>query len=1020
MVCGPGGFRIGAVLLLLSMSGLEKAAWVAAPPQAGDQGGRWRTGGEGEAAPRTLRDFRGGEYAEDLEEAEQWFRKGRRHRARNLWEEILDAFEEEEGEDRPAPGEAAAARYGLARIFVTTGRYEEALVELTQGRRLLDFAEFTLLEARIRLRTGRPERALELLEPLWRQKGDRELALEAGILLAAAKERIGRAPEAGRIRARIEDLGKREILRSPRAKLAYARALIGLGGGERLQEASALLIEITKQDPLEAEAYVERGKLLYAVYREARGYPSGESEFQRALENCGEVEEALVQLFLTRKDNYLLDYTKTLSYLERALALNPRSVPALRAKAARRMDDRAFEAARRLLLKALAVDPKDPGTLAEMAAVSALLARKEEEDRYRARVAAVSGGRPLADLVLGRHLIALYRFLDAVPVLARAYAAAGEDPEICLSYGKALIYAGRGEEGAALLAEVRRLRPGFVDPWRENQLLLQERLAKEYETIERGNFVFVLHPEERGVLLPYLSRTYEEAWRELGVKYGTFPDCKIRVENFARFGDFSVRTIGYQGFGALGACFGCFITSVSPAAAELRAQFSWKVTAWHEFSHVLHLKLSRARVPRWLTEGMAVYEEISLDRSYDRRMERELYSAWRNSELLPVARLNQAFRGSRILFGYYQGGLIVRHIARDFGFPKCVEMLKAYGKDKSTTEVFREVLGLSPAAYDRRFLRYVEEKVGGMRMIPRIGDAWLSRLLRKVEADPRDVEARLLLGHAFRQRGAAVDAGAQVAAIAKLAPEHPGLLLLRGFLALDRKDLRRARDFLTRALDAGQRDFDGAMALGSLLEKAGRLDEALAVYDLAAGCWPTCARPGPENPYLAKVRILKKQDKPDAAAKVLEGYVALNGRDYRARLLLAARARVKGDAPAELHHLEMARDIDPFDRRLHFRLGRLYAEQGKRERAIRALRICLATPGSKDRGARKGASALEGIERVGKKEPEALFLARVRVLLAEQLAASGDRAAAGEEARAALEAGVPLPRDLEARARRLR
>ena len=43
--------------------------------------------------------------------------------------------------------------------------------------------------------------------------------------------------------------------------------------------------------------------------------------------------------------------------------------------------------------------------------------------------------------------------------------------------------------------------------------------------------------------------------------------------------------------------------------ARTPGTFSWQATLWHELAHVITLQMSNQRVPRWLTEGVSVYEE---------------------------------------------------------------------------------------------------------------------------------------------------------------------------------------------------------------------------------------------------------------------------------------------------------------------------------------------------------------------------------------------------------------------------
>ena len=65
----------------------------------------------------------------------------------------------------------------------------------------------------------------------------------------------------------------------------------------------------------------------------------------------------------------------------------------------------------------------------------------------------------------------------------------------------------------------------------------------------------------------------------------------------------------------MGVCFGNLVTMNSPAGAGA-APVSWRSVLWHEYTHVVTLGMTRNRMPRWLSEGISVYEEGLADRSW--------------------------------------------------------------------------------------------------------------------------------------------------------------------------------------------------------------------------------------------------------------------------------------------------------------------------------------------------------------------------------------------------------------------
>ena len=78
---------------------------------------------------------------------------------------------------------------------------------------------------------------------------------------------------------------------------------------------------------------------------------------------------------------------------------------------------------------------------------------------------------------------------------------------------------------------------------------------------------------------------------------------------FPKHDDFAVRTLGLPGMvGALGACFGRVVTLDSPRRGR-PGTFNWAATLWHELAHVITLQMSGNRLPRWLTEGISMFEE---------------------------------------------------------------------------------------------------------------------------------------------------------------------------------------------------------------------------------------------------------------------------------------------------------------------------------------------------------------------------------------------------------------------------
>ena len=162
-------------------------------------------------------------------------------------------------------------------------------------------------------------------------------------------------------------------------------------------------------------------------------------------------------------------------------------------------------------------------------------------------------------------------------------------------------------------------------------------------------------PEEAPVLREYAVPMAQDALKTLSAKYKFTPKGPILVEIFSVHDDFAVRSHGLPGLiGALGACFGRVVTMDSPKARP-PGEFSWQATLWHEMAHVVTLQMSKQRVPRWLTEGISVYEEGRARPEWGRDMEVAFAAALEKGKSLPLKDLNAGFTSPEtIALAYFQ------------------------------------------------------------------------------------------------------------------------------------------------------------------------------------------------------------------------------------------------------------------------------------------------------------------------------------------------------------------------------
>ncbi len=156
----------------------------------------------------------------------------------------------------------------------------------------------------------------------------------------------------------------------------------------------------------------------------------------------------------------------------------------------------------------------------------------------------------------------------------------------------------------------RRSRTDPFDVVTYNLLQMMDTLD-QFVTVREGDLIVRMHKDEAPVLHDACRRPAKQAMETLTKRYQFTPKGPILIEMFPKHDDFAVRNVGLPGMiGALGACFGRVVTLDSPRARP-PGEFQWEATLWHELAHVVTLQMSNQRVPRWLTEGISVYEETT-------------------------------------------------------------------------------------------------------------------------------------------------------------------------------------------------------------------------------------------------------------------------------------------------------------------------------------------------------------------------------------------------------------------------
>jgi len=298
---------------------------------------------------------------------------------------------------------------------------------------------------------------------------------------------------------------------------------------------------------------------------------------------------------------------------------------------------------------------------------------------------------PEVDYLIGRKLSQKYRFTEGAEAQRRALAFDARYTPARIQLAQDLLRLGRDTDGWPLVAEAQKADAYDITAF--NLVTLRDKLAG-FKAIENGHFRLRMAANEAPIYGPRALAILERARATLTAKYGLDLREQVTVEIYPSAGDFAVRTFGMpDNPGYLGVCFGPVITVNSPASQTA----NWESVLWHEFCHVVTLTMTRNRMPRWLSEGISVFEEGNENASWTRSMSLNYRDRILNGKMQPISAMSAAFlqakSGEDLQFAYYQSALVVQYLVEHYGLEKLKAVLRALGTGQSMNDALAAQMG---------------------------------------------------------------------------------------------------------------------------------------------------------------------------------------------------------------------------------------------------------------------------------------------------------------------------------------
>jgi tetratricopeptide (TPR) repeat protein len=480
----------------------------------------------------------------------------------------------------------------------------------------------------------------------------------------------------------------------------YLRAE-GLWGIEKYKEANDQFREAVKQFPKNADYRVRWGRMLLERFNKE----DSKNLFGEAIEINKDHAGAYLGMALIAAEGFS---AKAVEFAEKAAKLDPKLAEAHELLAYLALEDNDEALAAREADAALGASSESLDGMAIYATIDWLNDKKESA--WTGRILKINPVYGEAYATAGHFFVLNRRYLEGIALYRKALDLNPQLWEARAQLGVNLMRLGQDGEARSQLEQC------FNANYKSSETVNSLRLLDSYKNFnifETNNTILRLDKKEAALLRPYFEFEMKRAIAAYEKKYQMKLKGPVQVEVYPNHEDFAVRTMGMPGLGALGVTFGSVVAMDSPSG-RTPGSFHWASTLWHELSHVFVLEATNHRVPRWFTEGMAVYEETATEPDWGDRLAPPAIMAIKDKKLLPIAQLDRGFvrptYGAQVIVSYFQAGEICSYIAEKWGYSKLLDMMHSYAKLESTPDVVHNNLGISAEEFDRQFLAWLEAK----------------------------------------------------------------------------------------------------------------------------------------------------------------------------------------------------------------------------------------------------------------------------------------------------------------------
>src|SRR3990167_8327526 len=377
----------------------------------------------------------------------------------------------------------------------------------------------------------------------------------------------------------------------------------------------------------------------------------------------------------------------------------------------------------------------------------------------------------VGEIAYGEECLKTWQIDEASAIANKLLSTAAENPYVCFFAGEVRFYEGNYQESLSLLKKAQK-DPDIA----RNAMEFYDFVDKIYQTASKfkefktEHFLFRYAEDKDAILVDYAVNTLEKAYHAIGKDLDYFPKEPIIVEVFPDAESFcTISTLTKEEIETSGTVAICLFNRVIITSPRLQPRgYQWLDTLAHEFVHYVIMKKTYNRVPIWLHEGIAKYEEkrwiedntpnlpVSLESLLAEAVENDYFITFK--QMHPsLAKLK---RREDTALAFTEVFTVIDYMFRHGGYPLIISILDGIRDGKSTEEAVSSAMGVSFVEFEKNWLNELKQKklrrIHGIRILPtklKESSAIVDDLESVAEIEVKDARKYAILGDLLRREG---------------------------------------------------------------------------------------------------------------------------------------------------------------------------------------------------------------------------------------------------------------------------